>query len=76
MLSYNDISKIILFNTILCYLIIILTTSSLNKQSPLPKLITDDSKAKHTIITTIKLKVNEVILIRNYLQQRKKHQAS
>jgi hypothetical protein len=27
-------------------------------------------------ITTILLKLNEVILIRNYLQQKKKHQAS
>jgi hypothetical protein len=39
-------------------------------------LNTEDSNAIHTIITTIKLKLNEDILIRNYLQQRKKHQAS
>jgi hypothetical protein len=40
------------------------------------KFITEDSKAIHTVITTRELKLNEVILIRNYLQQKKKHQAS
>jgi len=38
--------------------------------------MTEDSKAIHTIITTRLLKLKEIILIRNYLQQRKKHQAS
>ncbi len=37
---------------------------------------TEDSKLIHTIITTRLIKLNEIILIRNYLQQRKKHQAS
>ncbi len=37
--------------------------------------ITEDSNAIHTIITTIQLKLNEII-IGNYLQQKKKkHQA-
>jgi hypothetical protein len=40
------------------------------------KFITEDPKAIHTIITTIQLKLNEIVLIANYLQQKKKHQAS
>jgi hypothetical protein len=39
-------------------------------------LVSEDSKAIHTIITTILLKLNGIIVIGNYLQQRKKNQAS
>jgi hypothetical protein len=38
------------------------------------KLTTDVAKATHTIITTILLKLNEII-IGDYLQQTEKHQA-
>jgi len=40
------------------------------------KFITEYSKAIHTIITARLFKLNEVVLIRNYLHQKKKHQAS
>jgi hypothetical protein len=38
------------------------------------KFITGDSNAKHTIIITIQLKLNDFI-IGNYLQNKEKHQA-